>query len=133
MSLKVNEQEMRWTILLLFLLIGTGLQAQDRKGELKGVVKDGDNEEPLIGVTLILSQEGVFYEGAALINKIRVIPKRSKDRVWSGTIYIVEDAWEFYGAELTTTGEAIQLPFIKELVFKQNFTFDNTQNFWVKI
>lgn len=77
--------------------------------------------------------EGVFYEGSSLINKIKVVPKRPKDRVWRGTIYIVEDDWEIYGAELTTTGEAIQVPFINELVFKQNFTYDAQQEFWVKI
>ncbi|MEP2935095.1 MAG: DUF5686 and carboxypeptidase regulatory-like domain-containing protein [Gilvibacter sp.] len=77
--------------------------------------------------------EGVFYEGSSLINKIKVTPKRPKDRVWSGTIYIVEDDWEIYGAALTTTGEAIQVPFIDELIFKQSFTYDEAQGFWVKI
>ncbi|NND62726.1 MAG: carboxypeptidase-like regulatory domain-containing protein [Flavobacteriaceae bacterium] len=77
--------------------------------------------------------DGVFYEGNKLINKILVSPKRSKDRVWEGVIYIVEDDWQLYGVELSTNGEAIQVPFIKELIFKQNFTFDKTENAWVKI
>ncbi|MEM7086213.1 MAG: DUF5686 and carboxypeptidase regulatory-like domain-containing protein [Bacteroidota bacterium] len=77
--------------------------------------------------------DGVFYEGSKLINKIIVTPRRPKDRVWQGVIYIVEDDWQLYGAELTTNGEAIQVPFVKELVFKQNFTFDAEENTWIKI
>ncbi|MEM7186525.1 MAG: DUF5686 and carboxypeptidase regulatory-like domain-containing protein [Bacteroidota bacterium] len=77
--------------------------------------------------------DGVFYEGNKLINKIIVTPRRAKDRVWEGVIYIVEDDWQLYGAELTTNGEAIQVPFVKELVFKQNFTFDAKENAWIKI
>ena len=77
--------------------------------------------------------DGVFYEGSKLINKIIVTPKRPNDRVWKGTIYIVEDDWQLYGVDLTTTGQAIQVPFISELIFKQNFKFDTTNTFWVKI
>jgi len=77
--------------------------------------------------------DGIFYEGSKLINKIIVSPRRPKDRVWHGVIYIVEDDWQLYGAALTTNGEAIQVPFIKELVFKQNFTFDAEENAWIKI
>jgi hypothetical protein len=77
--------------------------------------------------------DGIFYEGSKLINKIIVTPRRPKDRVWEGVIYIVEDDWQFYGAELKTNGEAIQVPFVKELIFKQNFTFDSEENAWIKI
>lgn len=77
--------------------------------------------------------DGVFYEGRKLINKIIVTPRRPKDRVWEGVIYIVEDDWQLYGAELKTSGEAIQVPFIKDLIFKQNFTFDEKENAWIKI
>ena len=77
--------------------------------------------------------DGVFYEGSKLINKIIVTPRRPKDRVWSGIIYIVEDDWQLYGVDLSTNGEAIQVPMIKDLVFKQNFTFDSKEKAWVKI
>lgn len=77
--------------------------------------------------------DGIFYEGSKLINKIIVTPRRPKDRTWEGVIYVVEDDWQLYGAELKTDGEAIQVPFIKELIFKQNFTFDATENAWIKI
>ncbi|MAL61107.1 MAG: hypothetical protein CMC14_13780 [Flavobacteriaceae bacterium] len=77
--------------------------------------------------------DGVFYEGSKLINKIKVTPKRPNDRIWEGTIYIVEDDWQLYGLDLKTTGVAIQVPFVKDLIFKQNFKFDTTENTWIKI
>lgn len=77
--------------------------------------------------------DGVFYEGSKLINKIIVTPKRPKDRVWEGVIYIVEDDWQLYGVDLTTNGDAIQVPMVTEMNFKQNFTLDAKQNAWVKI
>ncbi|WP_031425708.1 DUF5686 and carboxypeptidase regulatory-like domain-containing protein [Flavimarina sp. Hel_I_48] len=75
---------------------------------------------------------GTFYENAKLINKIEVLPKRENDRVFTGFIYVVEDDWQLYGAELTTTGNAIQVPFIETLVFKHNFIYNKEENVWVK-
>lgn len=77
--------------------------------------------------------EGVFYENNKLINKIEVIPRRPKDRVWSGTIYIVEDDWQIFGTELSTTGDAIQIPFVEDLTITQNYKYDEEFDFWVKI
>lgn len=77
--------------------------------------------------------DGVFYEGSKLINKIKVIPKRPKDRVWQGYIYIVEDDWQLYGTELSTTGAAIQVPFVSNLKVKQNYKFDLENEYWIKI
>ncbi len=77
--------------------------------------------------------DGIFYEGSKLINKIKVIPKRPNDRVWHGYIYIVEDDWQLYGIELNTTGAAIQVPFVNNLQVKQNYKYDATNDFWVKI
>ena len=76
---------------------------------------------------------GSFYEGAALINKIEVRPKRATDRVFSGFIYIVEDLWQLYGVELSTTGAAIQVPFIEKLHFKHNFKYNSELDLWFKI
>lgn len=76
--------------------------------------------------------DGVFYEENKLINKIKVTPKRPKDRVWEGFIYIVEDDWQLYGTELTTIGSAIQVPMVTKLIFKQNFKFDTKTDSWVK-
>ncbi len=76
--------------------------------------------------------DGVFYEDSKLINKIKVTPKRPKDRVWEGFIYIVEDDWQLYGTELNTNGSAIQVPMVTKLLFKQNFKFDSKTDSWVK-
>ncbi|HET8810466.1 MAG TPA: DUF5686 family protein, partial [Flavobacteriaceae bacterium] len=76
--------------------------------------------------------EGTFYdEHGNLINKIQVIPKRPDDAVFSGHIYIVEDSWEIYGVDLSTTGEAVQVPIIEKLGFQQNFKYSKTENRWV--
>ncbi len=76
--------------------------------------------------------DGVFYEGEKLVNKIIVTPKRANDRVFKGVIYIVEDDWQLYGLDLSTNGQAIQIPFVKELAFKQNFSYDPKNRSWVK-
>ena len=78
--------------------------------------------------------EGIFYdENGKLINKIKVIPKREKDRVFSGLIYIVEDDWEIFGVDLTTTGSAIQVAPIEKITFQQNFTYSTKDELWVKL
>ncbi|MEH6408266.1 MAG: DUF5686 and carboxypeptidase regulatory-like domain-containing protein [Leeuwenhoekiella sp.] len=77
--------------------------------------------------------EGSFYEGDKLINKIKVTPKRAKDRVFTGYVYIVEDDWQLYGVDLSTNGAAIQVPFIENLVIKHNFKYNKAENLWVKV
>ncbi|WGK64873.1 DUF5686 and carboxypeptidase regulatory-like domain-containing protein [Croceiramulus getboli] len=76
---------------------------------------------------------GAFYEEGKLINKIEVTPKRPKDRVFNGVIYIVEDDWQLYGLELKTNGEAIQVPVVENLIFRQNFKYDPNTEQWIKI
>ena len=76
--------------------------------------------------------EGSFYEGSKLINKIKVTPKRANDRVFNGYIYVVEDDWQLYGVELNTTGAAIQVPFIENLLIKHTFQLNEDENLWVK-
>ncbi|AEE18206.1 DUF5686 and carboxypeptidase regulatory-like domain-containing protein [Dokdonia sp. 4H-3-7-5] len=77
--------------------------------------------------------EGTFFENDQLINKITVTPRRENDRVFTGTIYIVEDSWQLYGVDLQTDGSAIQVPFIENLNFKQNFKYESSLSQWVKI
>ena len=50
-----------------------------------------------------------------LINKIKVNPKRSRDRVFTGFIYIVEEDWAIYGVDLKASGEQVGIP-IKEVL-----------------
>ena len=76
--------------------------------------------------------EGIFYDnGGRLINKIKVIPRRENDRVFSGDVYIVEDQWGLYGLELSVTGGQIQSPAVDVITFKQNASYDEKSDFWV--
>ncbi|MGM0635419.1 MAG: DUF5686 and carboxypeptidase regulatory-like domain-containing protein [Bacteroidota bacterium] len=78
--------------------------------------------------------DGVFYdENGFLINKVKVIPKRENDRIFSGFIYIVEDTWEIFGTELTTTGKAMNVSPLETLEHKQNFTYDQENEMWVLV
>ncbi|GGE18131.1 DUF5686 and carboxypeptidase regulatory-like domain-containing protein [Psychroflexus salis] len=78
--------------------------------------------------------DGIFYDSNGfLINKVEVIPKRKKDKVFSGYIYIVEDTWEIYGVDLSTTGEATQIPPLESVQFQQEFTYDAEQEIWLSL
>ncbi len=74
---------------------------------------------------------GSFYdENNRLVNKIQLLPKRENDRVFGGYIYIVEDDWAIYGAELTATGAQINNPAIDILHINQNYTYDAQSKVW---
>ena len=78
--------------------------------------------------------EGTFYDkNGRLINKIQVTPKRKGDRVFSGSIYIVEDDWAIYGVDLIATGQQIGIPFIDKLNFKQDYNYSEQNEAWVLI
>lgn len=67
---------------------------------------------------------GAFYDDKGyLVNKIKLIPKRANDKVYNGHIYIVEDIWAVYGAELTINGKQLSNPVIKELSVKQDYKY----------
>ena len=76
--------------------------------------------------------DGVFYDDKGnLINKIKVIPKRENDRIFSGTIYIVEDQWSIYALELDITGQQAQIPVADVISLTQTFSYSETEQFWV--
>jgi hypothetical protein len=78
--------------------------------------------------------EGTFYDkNGKLINKIKLIPKRNNDRIFKGSIYIVEDDWALYGADLNTTGAQVNLPFINSLGLKQSYNYSDKIDAWVLI
>lgn len=75
--------------------------------------------------------DGVFYdERGNLINKIKVIPKRENDPIFSGFIYIVEDQWTIYAIELDITGVQARIPAVDVLSLKQNFAYSETNKIW---
>ena len=63
---------------------------------------------------------GYFEENDKIINKIKVIPKRSTDPVFEGVVYIVEDEWRFHTIDLYVT-KARGLEFIDSLQINQVF------------
>jgi hypothetical protein len=78
--------------------------------------------------------EGSFYDtNGRLINKIKLIPKRKNDRVFEGSIYIVEDDWALYGTDVTVTGAQIGTPVVDVLHLKQNFNYSTENDAWVLI
>lgn len=78
--------------------------------------------------------EGVFYDDKGnLINKIKVIPRRENDRIFSGSIYIVENQWTIYALELGITGIQAQIPPAEIITIKQNFSYSDTDQIWVMI
>jgi len=77
--------------------------------------------------------EGSFYdENNVQINKIKVIPKRDKEPVFEGYIYIVEDSWAIYAIDLDIKGYRMQEPILETLKLKQNFTYNTTNKIWAK-
>jgi hypothetical protein len=77
--------------------------------------------------------EDLFYENGIAINKIKVSPKRSQDKVFEGYIYIVDEQWELYGVDLKVNGKQLQSIAFEEMVIKQNFRNDTNQDFWTMI
>ncbi|WP_026776707.1 DUF5686 and carboxypeptidase regulatory-like domain-containing protein [Polaribacter sp. Hel_I_88] len=78
--------------------------------------------------------EGTFYDNnGKLINKINVLPKRKNDRIFEGSIYVVEDDWALYGSDLTTTGKQVNLPFVNFLGLKQTYNYSDKIDAWVLI
>lgn len=78
--------------------------------------------------------EGTFYDNnGKLINKINVLPKRKNDRIFEGSIYVVEDDWALYGSDLTTTGAQVNIPFVNSLGLKQTYNYSDKIDAWVLI
>lgn len=77
---------------------------------------------------------GTFYEdGNVLINQIEVIPKRAQDRVFAGTVYIIEDDWSIYAADLKVTGQQAQIIPVDTFFLKQQFNYAAKQKLWLKV
>lgn len=78
--------------------------------------------------------EGDYYDdNNNIINKIKVIPKRENDRVFSGYVYIVEDNWSFYAVDLVVTGKQAQIPAADSIKINQSFSYSKSDKLWAKI
>lgn len=77
--------------------------------------------------------EGSFFDdNNNLINRIKVIPRRDKEPVFEGYIYIVEDSWAIYGIDLDIKGYRAQIPMLETLKLTQNFSYNTTNRIWAK-
>ncbi len=66
--------------------------------------------------------EGVLVdEEGHLINKIKIIPKRSEDPVYQGFIYIVSDLWNIQSADIALSGKRVHMPLFDTLNIKQTY------------
>ena len=64
---------------------------------------------------------GSTPQGGEVIHKIRVIPRRRTDPVFSGYIYIMEGSWRIHSVELSLDKDA-QLDYVDELHLAQQYT-----------
>ncbi|WP_431135499.1 DUF5686 and carboxypeptidase regulatory-like domain-containing protein [Psychroserpens mesophilus] len=78
--------------------------------------------------------EGVFYDDRGhLINKIKATPRRKNDPVFEGFIYIVEDQWTIYAAELDITGIQARIPAVDKVTITQSYAFTEQNAIWTKM
>jgi hypothetical protein len=62
--------------------------------------------------------EGTFVENGETVNKIKVIPKRKHDPVFTGDIYIIDDSWRIHSLDLLITKDQ-QMEFIDTFRIKE--------------
>ncbi|MXV17144.1 DUF5686 and carboxypeptidase regulatory-like domain-containing protein [Hufsiella ginkgonis] len=63
---------------------------------------------------------GTTMENGELVNKIQVIPRHKADPAFAGNIYIMEDTWRIYSAELYLTKDA-NINFVDTVKVNQQF------------
>ena len=61
---------------------------------------------------------GTFMDGEQMVNKIKIIPLRKNDPVFSGFIYINENSWRIYSVDVLLT-KANQIEFVDSLKINQ--------------
>ncbi|MBD3724757.1 MAG: carboxypeptidase-like regulatory domain-containing protein [Flavobacteriaceae bacterium] len=77
--------------------------------------------------------ESTFYDdNGNLINKIKITPKRDKEPVFEGYLYIIENSWAIYGVDVDIKGYRMQQPIIETLKLNQNYSYNQTNGIWIK-
>ena len=66
------------------------------------------------------------------IYKIKVTPKRDKEPVFDGYIYIVDETYAVYAVDLDIKGYRAQQEFLETLKLVQNFNYNPDNSIWVK-
>lgn len=72
--------------------------------------------------------EGTFFEGDKQISRIKVIPKRKYEPLFSGYMNIIEDDWRIYSVQLNIFKEQ-QMQFLDTLTIEQLYV--PLKNVWV--
>ncbi|MFP9117630.1 DUF5686 and carboxypeptidase regulatory-like domain-containing protein [Flavobacterium sp. RNTU_13] len=73
-----------------------------------------------------------FDEQGHEINKIKIIPRRDKEPVFEGYIYIVSGSWAIYAVDVDIKGYRVQMPPLKSLKLQQNFSHNTSNGLWAK-
>jgi len=77
--------------------------------------------------------EGTFFDANNHeINKIKVIPKRDKEPVFEGYIYIVDDSFAIYAIDLDIKGYRMKNEFTEVMTLKQSFNYNSDSKIWIK-
>lgn len=77
--------------------------------------------------------ESTFYDdNNQQINKIKVIPKRDKEPVFEGYIYIVDDSFAIYAIDLDIKGYRMKNEFTEIMKLKQSFSYNVKNKIWSK-
>ncbi len=106
---------------------GYGLSAPQFFSFYENNVMIGDNLNPRGFISPIAENalnfykyklEGSFFEDNNLINRIKVIPKRKYEPLFSGYIYIVDDDWRIHSVQLLLT-KLSQMELIDSLQIEQ--------------
>lgn len=70
--------------------------------------------------------EGSFYDdNNQQIYKIKVIPKRDKEPVFEGYLYIVDDSFAIYAIDLNIKGYRMKNEFTEAMTLKQSFSYNS--------
>jgi len=77
--------------------------------------------------------ESTFYDdNNQQINKIKVTPKRDKEPVFEGYIYIVDDSFAIYAIDLDIKGYRMKNEFTETMTLKQSFSYNTKNKIWSK-
>jgi len=77
--------------------------------------------------------EGTSYnDNNQQIYKIKVIPKRDKEPVFEGYIYIVDDSFAIYAIDLDIKGYRMKNEFTEVMNLKQSFSYNVQNKIWSK-
>ncbi|MRX38294.1 carboxypeptidase-like regulatory domain-containing protein [Flavobacterium sp. LC2016-23] len=77
--------------------------------------------------------EGTFFDANNHeINKIKVIPKRDKEPVFEGYIYIVDDSFAIYAIDLDIKGYRMKNELTEIMTLKQSFNYNSENKIWSK-